>query len=299
MSVTLARRRRRHGARSAVHLPLRARDRRRGLGDGDRAVLRRRAVALVPAAACTACWCGRGSATRGRCCGRSSRSRARDDDADVDAVRQRAPDRADRGLRRRRGGGLGGGLAADGARLRRDLRAVGRDRRHPRAELRRRADAAGARDLPRRADLLRGLHLLAWALLFAGRGPVVALFRLGPEGAAVVDAFVGLAAGGFVFAGALFVANAAFNTLGRPLFSTGVQLVARRDRAVPARLGDGAGAGRRRASSTARRWRASWSGPAAAWTGWRFVRGLQPRHGAGRLGNARPSAYISRPNPIA
>ena len=62
---------------------------------------------------------------------------------------------------------------------------------------------------------------LAWALLFALRGPIVAAFGLGPEGAAVVNAFVGLAAGGFVFTGALFVSNAAFNTLGRPLYSTG------------------------------------------------------------------------------
>lgn len=62
----------------------------------------------------------------------------------------------------------------------------------------------------------------AWRLLFAGRDLVADLFRLRPDGAAVVDAFVGLAAGGFVFGGALFVANAAFNTLGRPLWSTGL-----------------------------------------------------------------------------
>jgi Na+-driven multidrug efflux pump len=63
--------------------------------------------------------------------------------------------------------------------------------------------------------------MIAWALLYAMSGLVVDLFRLGPDGAVVVEAFVGLAAGGFVFTGALFVANAAFNTLGRPLWSTG------------------------------------------------------------------------------
>ncbi|HRO12240.1 MATE family efflux transporter [Amaricoccus sp.] len=59
-----------------------------------------------------------------------------------------------------------------------------------------------------------------WAILFLLRHQIVAVFRLGPEGAEVFLAFVGLAAGGFVFTGALFVANAAFNTLGRPLRST-------------------------------------------------------------------------------
>jgi Na+-driven multidrug efflux pump len=61
---------------------------------------------------------------------------------------------------------------------------------------------------------------LAWAILFAMRDIIVVAFGLGPEGAAVVHAFVGIAAGGFVFTGALFCANAAFNTLGKPLRST-------------------------------------------------------------------------------
>lgn len=61
---------------------------------------------------------------------------------------------------------------------------------------------------------------LAWAVLFALRDPIVKMFGLGPDGGAVVHAFVGIAAGGFVFTGGLFCANAAFNTLGRPLRST-------------------------------------------------------------------------------
>lgn len=61
---------------------------------------------------------------------------------------------------------------------------------------------------------------VTWAVLFLLREPILTVFRLGPEGAEVFHAFVGLAAGGFVFTGALFVANAAFNTLGRPLRST-------------------------------------------------------------------------------
>lgn len=63
--------------------------------------------------------------------------------------------------------------------------------------------------------------LLAWMVLWLLRGVVVSVFNLGPDGAAVVLAFTNLAAGGFVFTGFLFVSNAAFNNLGRPLWSTG------------------------------------------------------------------------------
>ena len=63
---------------------------------------------------------------------------------------------------------------------------------------------------------------LAWGLLFLLRDTIITSFGLDAEGASVVSAFVGLAAGGFVFTGALFCANAAFNTLGRPLWSTGL-----------------------------------------------------------------------------
>ncbi|MBA3326223.1 MAG: polysaccharide biosynthesis C-terminal domain-containing protein, partial [Rhodobacteraceae bacterium] len=133
----------------------------------------------------------------------------------------------------------------------------------------------------------------AWALLFAGRGLVVDLFRLGPEGAAVVDAFVGLAAGGFVFGGALFVANAAFNTLGRPLWSTGFNWS--RDGIVlfplawaMAQALDAPGViyGQALASVAV--------GAAAAWTGWRFVRALQPRART----DARQGALETAPDPL-
>ncbi|WP_290740115.1 MATE family efflux transporter [Amaricoccus sp.] len=115
-----------------------------------------------------------------------------------------------------------------------------------------------------------------WLLLYLVREPVIAVFRLGPEGAEVYHAFVGLAAGGFIFAGALFVANAAFNTLGRPLWSTAFNWTR-----------DGLAM-----------WPLAWSlsrvlgapgviygqalagvvvGAAAAWVGWRFVSTLRPR----------------------
>lgn len=63
---------------------------------------------------------------------------------------------------------------------------------------------------------------LVWAALALITPAVIAAFNLEGAGAAVMIAFTGLAAGGFVFTGAIFVANAAFNNLGRPLWSTGV-----------------------------------------------------------------------------
>jgi Na+-driven multidrug efflux pump len=62
--------------------------------------------------------------------------------------------------------------------------------------------------------------LVVWALMAALSEPIVASFGLSAEGAAVVRSFTRVAAGAFVFTGALFVANASFNNLGRPLWST-------------------------------------------------------------------------------
>ena len=70
-----------------------------------------------------------------------------------------------------------------------------------------------------------GYILLAWLALWSLRGVAIEAFQLGPEGAEVVLAFTNLAAGGFVFTGILFVSNAAFNNLGRPLWSTGFNWV--------------------------------------------------------------------------
>ena len=70
-----------------------------------------------------------------------------------------------------------------------------------------------------------GYIVLAWLILFLLRDVAITSFKLGPEGAEVVLAFTNLAAGGFVFTGILFVSNAAFNNLGRPLWSTGFNWV--------------------------------------------------------------------------
>ncbi|MDW4551038.1 MATE family efflux transporter [Defluviimonas sp. D31] len=62
--------------------------------------------------------------------------------------------------------------------------------------------------------------MVTWALMAAMTGPIVASFGLSSEGAAIVQAFTHYAAGAFIFTGALFVANATFNNLARPLWST-------------------------------------------------------------------------------
>ncbi|MFS4437238.1 MATE family efflux transporter [Paracoccaceae bacterium GXU_MW_L88] len=62
--------------------------------------------------------------------------------------------------------------------------------------------------------------LIAWAIMASITPWIVSIFHLSGEGAEVLRAFTHIGAGGFIFVGALFCSNAAFNTLGRPLFST-------------------------------------------------------------------------------
>jgi putative MATE family efflux protein len=61
----------------------------------------------------------------------------------------------------------------------------------------------------------------AWLLLAVLQGPLIRAFSLEGDAALLVHAFCSWIAGSFFFMGALFVANAAFNNLGRPLWSTG------------------------------------------------------------------------------
>jgi Na+-driven multidrug efflux pump len=62
---------------------------------------------------------------------------------------------------------------------------------------------------------------VAWLLLAALQGPIIQVFSLQGVAADMVHAFCSWLAGSFFFMGALFVANAAFNNLGHPLWSTG------------------------------------------------------------------------------
>jgi putative MATE family efflux protein len=61
----------------------------------------------------------------------------------------------------------------------------------------------------------------AWLLLALLQGPLTRAFSLDGQAALLLQAFCSWLAASFFFAGALFVANAAFNNLGRPLWSTG------------------------------------------------------------------------------
>lgn len=62
---------------------------------------------------------------------------------------------------------------------------------------------------------------VAWLLLAVLQGPIIAMFSLSGPAAAMVHAYCSWIAASFFFLGALFVANAAFNNLGHPLWSTG------------------------------------------------------------------------------
>lgn len=60
----------------------------------------------------------------------------------------------------------------------------------------------------------------AWGLLALTTEWMVAVFHLSGDAAGVMRAFTHIAAFGYSFTGFVFVANAAFNTLGRPAYST-------------------------------------------------------------------------------
>jgi Na+-driven multidrug efflux pump len=62
--------------------------------------------------------------------------------------------------------------------------------------------------------------VLSWALLAALHNSVANLFGLEGLSREVFMAFMLIGAGGYMFAGALFVSNAAFNNLGKPVYST-------------------------------------------------------------------------------
>lgn len=73
----------------------------------------------------------------------------------------------------------------------------------------------------RNALIFCGVYtVVAWVLLASFGNSVAMAFGLTGQGAEVLRAFTTLGVGGFVFIGALFVSNAAFNNLGKPVRST-------------------------------------------------------------------------------
>lgn len=124
--------------------------------------------------------------------------------------------------------------------------------------------------------------LAAWAALWIGTEGVVWAFGMSGEGARIVRAFCRIGAGGFVLASAAYVATAAFNNLGRPLWATMLNWT-RAGLAVPAMLLlmvgtldgrailfslDGPGVVYAQAVGS------SLAGVIGGWLGWRFVRTL-------------------------
>ncbi|MEQ6248664.1 MATE family efflux transporter [Sulfitobacter sp. HNIBRBA3233] len=65
-----------------------------------------------------------------------------------------------------------------------------------------------------------GYTLVAWGLFVLLVPYIIAAFGLTGQGAEVLRAFAVIGVGGFIFFGALFVSNAAFNNLGKPGRST-------------------------------------------------------------------------------
>ncbi len=61
-------------------------------------------------------------------------------------------------------------------------------------------------------------------LMWFGQGLLVAMFSLTGDAAEIVGVFCSLIAVTFIFNGALFVANAAFNNLNRPTWSTALAM---------------------------------------------------------------------------
>lgn len=73
----------------------------------------------------------------------------------------------------------------------------------------------------RNALVFCGIYtVVAWALMLIATPYVTQAFGLTGVGVEVLEAFTLVGVGGFIFIGALFVSNAAFNNLGRPLWST-------------------------------------------------------------------------------
>ena len=65
-----------------------------------------------------------------------------------------------------------------------------------------------------------GYTLVAWAMLAALTPWIAAGFGLDADGRRILAAFTHIGAGAFAFSGALYVANAAFNSLDRPVWAT-------------------------------------------------------------------------------
>jgi putative MATE family efflux protein len=117
--------------------------------------------------------------------------------------------------------------------------------------------------------------LVAWGLLLLATPYVIDLFALTGQGADVLRAFTFVGVGGFIFIGALFVSNAAFNNLGKPGRSTIVNWTKDAVLSWPAALALAAAYG---APGVIYGQAASGAvvGVVSALWGWSYVKSLQP-----------------------
>jgi len=116
--------------------------------------------------------------------------------------------------------------------------------------------------------------LLVWAAMALLGDRIAVSFGLSDAGAAVVRTFTHYAAGSFIFTGALFVANASFNNLGRPLWSTAANWLRDGVMMYPAALVLGAafaGPGVIWAQALVN----VVAGALAAWLAWRYIQALR------------------------
>lgn len=116
---------------------------------------------------------------------------------------------------------------------------------------------------------------VAWGVLVLATPGLIAAFGLTGPGAVVLTGFTHIGAGAFLFTGMLFVANAAFNNLGRPVLSTAFNWS--RDAGAIPLLALAIGAGLGPVGVVVIQGLAAFLvGGVAALIGWRFVARLAP-----------------------
>ena len=131
-----------------------------------------------------------------------------------------------------------------------------------------------------------GYVLVVWAVLALLTPFILNAFELSDGATDVVTAFNYLAAGSFAFAGALYVSNASFNNLGRPLYSTLFNWIKDGALMLPVCIW---GAGIYGAQGVIYGQGAAWviAGTVSAIFGWRFISQVEARTAKSRNGALR------------
>lgn len=119
--------------------------------------------------------------------------------------------------------------------------------------------------------------LFTWSLLWLLTPAIIAIFGLSDDASGVVRAFNYIGAGSFVFAGALYVSNAAFNNLGKPLYSTVFNWIKDGVLMWPFCI---LGASWYAAEGVIYGQSLAWvvGGTVATWVGWRFIKSVEDQN---------------------